>query len=37
MLDTGLGVGMQKENKTKEQRVSLLARVTQSFKVTLFI
>ena len=37
MLDTRLGVGMQKEKKTKEQRVSLLASVTQSFKVTLFI
>ena len=37
MLDTGLGVGMQKENKAKEQRASLLASVTQSFKVTLFI
>ena len=31
MLDTRLGVGTQKEKKRKEQRVSLLASVTQSF------
>lgn len=37
MPDTGLGGGMQQENETKEHRVSLPARVTQPFKVTLFI
>ena len=36
MLDTGLGVGMQEEKETKEQSV-LLASVTESSKVTLFI